>query len=327
MNNNSVFLSIQNFVRMLHNSPKMALAIGLFGLTALGQEPKVLAPPEPAWNIDEQTYFPADVGTVMPSLESVSGNSTDPKVIELLADDRPFLTLHWPVSWHRDSRATAEVLEDGTPYAYLNNKQKYRMAIIKECGNTFSQPNIFWKGGIGGAHLHQDNKRNQNQFYAGMNQAEEHLYNGQVTRDKPIAIMTSRTSGACGAATYSWTDNGNWGKLGDIIDMYISMWLASKETCGIWPTREGSGNGLSCALPCDPISPLWLETTSKALKQKWTAGGKAVFSPVFKLKGQLNAGEGNGGLAPVKWANAQCDGDNWVFKDTPGDPTYVAFWT
>ncbi|KAG8407839.1 hypothetical protein J3458_020152 [Metarhizium acridum] len=163
-------------------------------------------------------------------------------------------------SWSRNSNLAAQYYADGTVYNLVRNEEKPKMSIVKVCGNYFYAPNIYWKGGLTGKHLHQDNKRNQKQFYAGVTQAEQNVNGEFVTRDKPIEIMTERTSSACGSVSYSWKTKGNWGRLGDIMDDFSRLWLAPKDTCAVSPSH-GGGNGLLCALPCDPISPLWFQST------------------------------------------------------------------
>ncbi|ATZ52391.1 hypothetical protein BCIN_08g01290 [Botrytis cinerea B05.10] len=229
-------------------------------------------------------------------------------------------------SWPREEVAAYEYRANGRPYKLLINEVKLKMKVIKLCGGLFYARNIFWKGGISGNHLHQDNYFNQAQFVAGLTQATADTSFGAVVRDKPIEIMTDRTSSACSVVS-SWTDNGNWGKLGDIMDHFIGLWSAPKETCAMSPSH-GSGNGLQCALPCDPISPIWLESTDKYLRQDFIAFPETekAYSVLYKLRGRFNSGDGNGGLKAPTWLNAQCDGDNLYFKETPDDPTWVVFW-
>ncbi|KAF5136300.1 hypothetical protein E5D57_000060 [Metarhizium anisopliae] len=228
-------------------------------------------------------------------------------------------------SWSRNSNLAAQYYQDGTVHNWLRNEEKPKMSIIKVCGNYFYAPNIYWKGGLTGKHLHQDNKRNQKQFYAGVTQAA-HDVNGEfVTRDKPIEIMTERTSSACGSISFSWKSKGNWGRLGDIMDHFLRIWFAPQDTCAVSPSH-GGGNGLLCALPCDPISPMWFQSTNLYVRQTRWVNGKQLYSSVYKLRGQFNSGDGNGGLKNPTWLNAQCDGDRLYFKDTPNDATYVVFW-
>ncbi|TEY28619.1 hypothetical protein BOTCAL_1010g00010 [Botryotinia calthae] len=229
-------------------------------------------------------------------------------------------------SWTKYSRAAAEYTEDGAVFKVLRNEAKVRMSVIKLCGGLFYARNIFWKGGILGHHVHQDNYFNQASFYAGLTQATSDTDGGYVVRDKPIEIMTDRTSSACSVVS-SWTDNGNWGKLGDIMDHFIGLWSAPKETCAICPSH-GGGNGLLCALSCDPISPLWIESTNYYLRNAFihVIGKGELYSALYKIRGQFNRGDGNGGLRAPTWLNAQCDGDNLYFKETQDDPTWVVFW-
>ncbi|KAG8410632.1 hypothetical protein J3459_017014 [Metarhizium acridum] len=206
-------------------------------------------------DVDETKPAPANAAAYEIGIP-ISNISSDPAV--LIHSDLQESSIS-----SRRSRGPATLTwppNDGTVYNLVRNEEKPKMSIVKVCGNYFYAPNIYWKGGLTGKHLHQDNKRNQKQFYAGVTQAEQNVNGEFVTRDKPIEIMTERTSSACGSVSYSWKTKGNWGRLGDIMDDFLRLWLAPKDTCAVSPSH-GGGNGLLCALPCDPISPLWFQST------------------------------------------------------------------
>ena len=53
-----------------------------------------------------------------------------------------------------------------------------------------------------------------------------------VTCDKPFETLPEKTS-AEHSLSYKWTDNGNWGKLGEVMVFPIATSLAIKETCAV----------------------------------------------------------------------------------------------
>ncbi len=299
-------------MRFLSLPPALLLSAGLLYQIALGQEVDEVKPPLDLAALE--AGIPRD-DTVVTNDTGLFG-SAGPKIFDLMTT-KP--------SWPRDGRLATMFLEDGSLFDMPDNESRRQMAVIKVCGSTFSSPNLYWKGGFTGHHIHQDTKGDQKTFFPALNMATENVIGGKLARDKPLDILTDRTNSACGAAPPAWSDNGNWGKLGDIIDHFIARAMAPKDSCAVSPSH-GGGNGLSCALPCDPISPLWLESTNIYVRQIRRYNGKLEYSVAYKLRGQFNAGDGNGGLKKPTWLNAQCNGDNLYFKDTPDDPTYVVFY-
>lgn len=291
----------------------LLLFAALLPHSVFGQDVDEVKPPPP-----DAAAFEAGIphGDTSGNNETGIFRSAAPFLFDLMVN-RP----SWPV----DRKLTTIFREDGSIFDTPDNESRRQMAVIKVCGGVFYSPNMYWKGGFSGAHIHQDNKGDQKTFFPALNQATADVVAGKVARDKPLDILTDRTSSACGAAPPGWSDNGNWGKLGDIIDHYIARALAPKDSCAVSPSH-GGGNGLQCALPCDPISPLWLQSTDIYVRQKRSDQGKTLYSVAYKLRGQFNRGDGNGGLKNPAWLNAQCSGDDLYFKETPNDPTYVVFY-
>ncbi|PTB64809.1 hypothetical protein BBK36DRAFT_1142740 [Trichoderma citrinoviride] len=114
-----------------------------------------------------------------------------------------------------------------------------------------------------------------------------------VTCDKPFETLPEKTS-AERSLSYKWTDNGNWGKLGEVMVFPIATSLTTKDTCATGGS-SASGRGLRCSLPCDLISSGWLETMNLYGKSR------------HRFKG----GDGDGGPREEEWLAAESKGLDW----------------
>ncbi|KAL7943488.1 hypothetical protein V8C42DRAFT_329197 [Trichoderma barbatum] len=263
------------------------------------------------------------------SLHTNASSETD----GILGDSQRLRVLQ-KLSWQRSSRTATLVRArynspDYWEAGFLEQDRKYKIRVVALCAGEFKERNIFWKGPSIAPHIHQDNKNNQQQFVGGVTQATADLENDRyLITGKPMEIMTERKNSACGAVNYRWKDNGNWGKLGDVMDFWISYWVAPKETCAMGLSSAG-GNGLQCSLPCDPIHPMWLEKTDWYGRMD-DDSESTRFAPLYKMRRRFNRGDGNGGLGPETWLHAQCNGDDLTTLEYSGIPglleTFVFFY-
>jgi hypothetical protein len=254
-------------------------------------------------------------------------------------DQLPTFDLLQIKSWNRGGSAATEYLSDGTIRSVIQNKSRQKMAVVKVCNGVFYTVNLYWRPAydwVGHrAALLQDIVGEQPQFITGVVQALSNEQRGNVTRDNPIQLISEQTDGSCGTG-YDWTSAGNFGRLGDVLNEYNAINGASSASCALSTlpsqyvaTGTASQGGLACLLPCDPISPLYLEGTNLVLRQanSFEAGGQ-LYSSVYKLRARENRSVSQGGrLAQAAWLGAQCSGDGLYFTTDHEDPTWVVFWT
>ncbi|KJZ67953.1 hypothetical protein HIM_12659 [Hirsutella minnesotensis 3608] len=208
---------------------------------------------------------------------------------------------------------------NSVPTAYWPEGSRQRMGVVFLCNNKWYYNSIYWKGSFFGGSFRQDRNRNQINLKTSIGQRGREN-SGSMLHENPIEILTEKKSSACSAAT-TWKGSGSFfAPLAAALSNMVLALSGNGENMAI--DAAAPNDGLGGSLPCDPISPLWLEKSNTVVK----FAGEERYTAAYKLRGQFNRGEGNGGLDRARRMMVSCSSDKIWYTDELNDPSWVVFW-
>ncbi|KJZ75144.1 hypothetical protein HIM_05338 [Hirsutella minnesotensis 3608] len=206
------------------------------------------------------------------------------------------------------------------PSAYWPEGSRQHMGVVFLCNNKWYYNSVYWKGSFfGGGSFRQDRDRNQINLKTSIGQRGSENA-GAMLHENPIEILTEKKSSACSAGT-TWKGSGSFfAPLAAALRNLVLLISGNGENMAIGAAAPNEG--LSGAVSCDPISPLWLEKSNTVVK----FANEERYTAAYKLRAQFNYGEGNGGLAPPRRMMVSCSNDKIWYTGELNDPSWVVFW-